>query len=150
MKNKRDSGTAVFLMEMTAAVGFFILCAAVCILAFVKANDLSRLAKDTNYASLAAESVAEIWKAQDAKGLERRFLMWKDGEEGVIYWDSQWNPVEDEKSADYGAKITLTENGTVGEAHIRIRRLKDGRELFELDTKKLLRQETGEREREYE
>ena len=77
MRNRSDSGTAVFLMEMIAVVGFFILCASVCILAFVKANSLSCLAKDTNYASLAAESVAEIWKAEDEEGLEIRFLMSK-------------------------------------------------------------------------
>ena len=78
MMNKRDSGTAMFLMEMIAVVCFFILCAGVCILTFVKADRLSCLARDTNYASLAAESVAEIWKAQEEEGLESRFLMSKD------------------------------------------------------------------------
>lgn len=139
MKDKRDSGTAMFLMEMIVVVCFFILCASVCILAFVKANHLSRLSKDTNYASLAAESVAEIWKAEDAEGLEVRFLMSKDGESGVIYWDGRWNPVEDEKAADYRAEIGMTGEGPVKEAQIRIRRLKDDTELFELDTKKIVR-----------
>ena len=138
MKDKRDSGTAMFLMEMIVVVCFFILCAGVCILAFVKANYLSSLSKDTNYASLAAESVAEIWKAEDARGLEVRFLMSKDGETGVIYWDSQWNPVEDEKAADYRARVSLTREGLVEEAQIQIRRLKDDTELFELDAKKLV------------
>lgn len=139
MKDKRDSGTAMFLMEMIVVVCFFILCASVCILAFVKANHLSRLSKDTNYASLAAESVAEIWKAEDAGGLEVRFLMSKDGESGVVYWDGRWNPVEDEKAADYRAEIGVTGEGPVKEAQIRIRRLKDDTELFELDTKKIVR-----------
>ncbi len=136
MKNKRDSGTAMFLMEMIAVVCFFILCAGVCILAFVKADQISCLAKDTNYASLAAESVAEIWKAQDVEGLEMRFLMSKDGEKGVIYWNCQWTPVENEKTADYKAEIGLTGDGLVREAQIRIRRLKDDTELFELDASK--------------
>ena len=137
MKDKRDSGTAMFLMEMIVVVCFFVLCAGVCILAFVKADYLSRLAEDTNSASLAAESVAEIWKAEDARGLEVRFLMSKDGETGVIYWDSQWNPVEDEKAADYRARVSLTREGLVEEAQIQIRRLKDDTELFELNAKKL-------------
>ena len=137
MKDKRDSGTAMFLMEMIVVVCFFVLCAGVCILAFVKADYLSRLAEDTNSASLAAESVAEIWKAEDAKGLEIRFLMSKDGETGVICWDSQWNPVEDEKAADYRARVSLTREGLVEEAQIQIRRLKDDTELFELNAKKL-------------
>lgn len=138
MKDKRDSGTAMFLMEMIVVVCFFVLCAGVCILAFVKADYLSRLAEDTNSASLAAESVAEIWKAEDAKGLEIRFLMSKDGETGVICWDSQWNPVEDESVADYRARVRLTREGPVEEAQIQIRRLKDDTELFELDAKKLV------------
>ncbi len=137
MRNRSDSGTAVFLMEMIAVVGFFILCASVCILAFVKANSLSCLAKDTNYASLAAESVAEVWKAEDEEGLEIRFLMSKEGESGIICWDSRWNPVEDEKAADYRGEISLARDGLVKEAQIRIRRLKDDRELFELDTRKI-------------
>ena len=87
MKNKRDSGTALFLMEMIAVVCFFILCASVCILVFVRANNLSRLARDTNQASLAAESVAEIWKAEAEDGLAARFHMSRDGDAGVIYWD---------------------------------------------------------------
>lgn len=140
MKGKRDSGTAMFLMEMIVVVCFFILCASVCILAFVKANHLSCLSKDTNNASLAAESVAEIWKAEDVRGLEIRFFLSKDGESGVIYWDGQWNPVEDEKAADYRARIGLTREGPVEEAQIQIRRLKDDTELFELDTKKIGRQ----------
>ena len=84
MKSKRDSGTALFLMEMIAVVCFFILCASICILVFVRANNLSRLAKDTNYASLAAESVAEVWKAEDEAGLKEHFQMSGDGASGTI------------------------------------------------------------------
>ncbi|MCI8462567.1 MAG: hypothetical protein HFG25_06435 [Lachnospiraceae bacterium] len=137
MESKRDSGTAMFLMEIIAVVCFFILCAGVCILAFVKANHLSRLAKDVNYASLAAESVAEVWKAQDMEGLERQFFMSMEGETGVICWDNQWNPVEDEKTADFSAQIDLAGDGSVEEARIRIRRLQDGTELFELSARKM-------------
>lgn len=137
MESKRDSGTAMFLMEIIAVVCFFILCAGVCILAFVKANYLSRLAKDVNYASLAAESVAEVWKAQDMEGLERQFFMSMEGETGVICWDNQWNPVEDEKTADFSAQIDLAGDGSVEEARIRIRRLQDGTELFELSARKI-------------
>ena len=137
MESKRDSGTAMFLMEIIAVVCFFILCAGVCILAFVKANHLSRLAKDVNYASLAAESVAEVWKAQDMEGLERQFFMSMEGETGVICWDNQWNPVEDEKTADFSAQIDLAGDGSVEEGRIRIRRLQDGTELFELSARKM-------------
>lgn len=138
MKSKRDSGTAMFLMEMIAVVCFFILCASICILVFVRANNLSRLAKDTNYASLAAESVAEVWKAEAADGLRNRLGLTGDDTSGVVYWDSQWNPVKEEQ-AHYGAWVEMTEDGLVGEAQIRVLRLEDDAELFALTVKRILR-----------
>lgn len=137
MKHKRDSGTALFLMEMIAVVCFFILCASICILVFVRANNLSRLAKDTNRACLAAESVAEVWKAEETEGLKSRLGMMDQGEDGVIYWDSRWNPTEDENKAEYKALVVLTEEGRVEEASITVLRLGDGTELFTLTAKRI-------------
>ena len=126
MKNKRDSGTALFLMEMIAVVCFFILCASVCILVFVRANNLSRLARDTNQASLAAESVAEIWKAEAEDGLA-----------GVIYWDSQWNVTEEEILTGYAAIVNLETKEHTEEAQIQILRSEDKTELFLLTVKRI-------------
>lgn len=137
MKHKRDSGTALFLMEMIAVVCFFILCASVCILVFVKANNLSRLAKDTNQASLAAESVAEIWKAEQARGLEERLGMTSGDNGGVIYWDGRWKVTAQEDQAEYAARVELTEEGNVEEAGIAVVRLGDGTELFTLTAKRI-------------
>ncbi len=137
MKNKRDSGTALFLMEMIAVVCFFILCASICILVFVRANNLSRLARDTNQASLAAESVAEIWKAEDREGLTARFHMTQDGDAGVIYWDSQWNVTEEESPTGYAARVELDTGERTEEAQIQILRSEDKTELFLLTVKRL-------------
>ncbi len=136
MKSKRDSGTALFLMEMIAVVCFFILCAAVCILVFVRANNLSRLAKDTNQASLAAESAAEVWKAEGAKGLTERLGMSGNETEGLIYWDSQWKADSTEEGAGFVARIAVTEEGRVEKAQIEIVRLEDQTELFSLTAKR--------------
>lgn len=137
MKNKRDSGTALFLMEMIAVVCFFILCASVCILVFVRANNLSRLARDTNQASLAAESVAEIWKAEAEDGLAARFHMSRDGDMGVIYWDSQWNVTEEEILTGYAAIVNLETKEHTEEAQIQILRSEDKTELFLLTVKRI-------------
>ena len=136
MKSKRDSGTALFLMEMIAVVCFFILCASICILVFVRANNLSRLAKDTNYASLAAESVAEVWKAEDEAGLKEHFQMSGDGASGTICWDDQWNLVSPEQAV-YQDLVELSVQGSVGRAEIRVVRLEDDTELFVLTAKKI-------------
>lgn len=137
MKNKRDSGTALFLMEMIAVVCFFILSASVCILVFVRANNLSRLARDTNQASLAAESVAEIWKAEAQDGLTDRFLMSREGDTGVIYWDSQWNVTQEENLTGYTARVDLETKEGTEEAQIQILRSEDKTELFLLTVKRL-------------
>ena len=63
MSRNRGSGSGPFLMEMVIAAGFFMLCVAVCLSAFVKADRISKNARDINHAVLAAESLTEEIKA---------------------------------------------------------------------------------------
>lgn len=70
MSRKQHSG--IFMMEMIMVVFFFILCASVCILVFVKADRMSREAADLNQSVLIAQSVAEVWKAEGTAGLKQR------------------------------------------------------------------------------
>ena len=56
-------------MEMLVVVGFFIICASICVLVFVKADNISKDARDINQAVLKAQSLAEELKAaRDAAG----------------------------------------------------------------------------------
>lgn len=71
MKEKHHSG--IFMMEMIMVVFFFILCASVCILVFVKGDRMSREASDLNQSVLVAQSVAEVWKKEGGDGLIERF-----------------------------------------------------------------------------
>lgn len=66
----RKNRSNVMMMEMIAVVFFFLLCAAVCIQAFVKADLLSKRAADLNQSVLIAQSTAEIWKAEGEAGLK--------------------------------------------------------------------------------
>ena len=59
MSRNRGSGSGPFLMEMVIAAGFFMLCVAVCVSAFVMADHLSRVGQDVNHGVLAAESLVE-------------------------------------------------------------------------------------------
>ena len=45
MRDTKKSGSGIFLMEMIMVCGFFLLCAAVCVRAFVQADSLSRMAR---------------------------------------------------------------------------------------------------------
>lgn len=71
MSRKQHSG--IFMMEMIMVIFFFILCASVCILVFVKGDRMSRDAADLNQSVLIAQSVAEVWKLEGPEGLEQRF-----------------------------------------------------------------------------
>lgn len=103
MNRKNGSGAGMFMMEMIVAVFFFILCASTCILVFVKADSLSRRARDTNGGVVAAESVAEVWKAGGTEGLTDRFQaqVQAGADEVKICWDREWNAVADEADASY-------------------------------------------------
>lgn len=107
MNRKNGSGSGIFLMEMIAAVFFFMIAASVCILAFAKADRQSRLASDRNQAVSAAQSVAEVWKLEGTDGLVGRMYayeipagsMARSGiptAEGMyrIYWDADWQCVD--------------------------------------------------------
>ncbi|MDO5415608.1 MAG: hypothetical protein Q4F29_00265 [Lachnospiraceae bacterium] len=63
MNDRKRSGSGIFLMEMILVSGFFLFCAAVCIQVFVRADSMSRRARELNEAVLAAQSIAEEWKA---------------------------------------------------------------------------------------
>ena len=52
MRDTKKSGSGIFLMEMIMVCGFFLLCAAVCVRAFVQADSLSRMAREKNQAVL--------------------------------------------------------------------------------------------------
>lgn len=67
MNRRSGSGSGPFLMEMLVVVGFFILCASICVSVFAKADRLSRDADRLNHAVLGAQSVTEEIKAGRGK-----------------------------------------------------------------------------------
>lgn len=136
MNKKAKSVTGVFLMEMIMVVFFFILCASTCILVFVKADNMSRLAKDTNRGVMAAESMAEIWKAEGTEGLIERLNGQEEASQILIYWDRAWNPASEDESAYIGS-LKRTEGSDIEEAQIEIIRQKDEKSLFIMNVARL-------------
>lgn len=134
MSKKNSSGEGMFMLEMIVAVFFFILCASICIRVFVKADSMSRLARDTNNGVLAAESVAEVWKAEGSEGLGGRFRA-KTGESVArLFWDREWNAIADEADASYLGEVSWSGDAGLWTARIVIRRAgqKGGTDLFEM------------------
>lgn len=138
MNRKNSSGAGLFMMEMILAVFFFILCASTCILVFVKADSMSRLARDTNNGVLAAESVAEVWKKEGTDGLDARFHARTEAGQTEIRWDKGWNAVEKESSAAYLGEMFWEMRDGLETARIVIRRADGRTELFSMTAARFL------------
>ena len=117
MSRNRGSGSGPFLMEMVIAAGFFMLCVAMCLSAFVQADRLSKNGRDLNRAVLAAESLVEEVKAGNTEdfgnsvpddNFQKIFEKWKTGDPDAnamyqsiessedihtyqVVWDKEWN-----------------------------------------------------------
>lgn len=70
MSKRNYSKSELFLMEFIVVILFFSLCAAICISAFVKANNISEDSKKMNHAVILAQSIAEKIKATGNTGEE--------------------------------------------------------------------------------
>ena len=104
MNKKQHSG--VFMMEMIMVVFFFIICASICILVFVRADKMSRRADDLNQAVLAAQSAAEVWKAEGEDGLEKRFQAVSDGSGSLtMYFEKNGSAASPDA---YVCQVTVT------------------------------------------
>ncbi|WP_349671420.1 hypothetical protein [Lacrimispora sp.] len=108
----RKNRSNVMMMEMIVAVFFFLLCAAVCIQAFVKADLLSKRAADLNQSVLIAQSVAEIWKAEGEAGLIHRFNGVKQDspvETYIMMFDKKGNAADQSQAVYYGEVKPVSE-----------------------------------------
>lgn len=135
MNRKSGSGSGIFMMEMMVVVGFFILCASVCILAFAKSDRISRLAAERNQAVLAAQSMVEVWKIEDIEGLQSRFKAERAEEGWMIGWNKQWQPVgATARDAAFAAEMKLAdESSGVQSAVVSVWNLSGHEPLFELE-----------------
>ena len=149
MSKKRETPSGMFMMEMIMVVFFFILCASTCILVFVKANNMSRHAKDLNQSVLMAESIAEVWKAEGEDGLTGRLGARAHAGGGEkqygMYWDREWNPLPEKGDAAYLADITVSDRNRMSYAEVVISRAEDNSEVFRLETQKYSQTVRGER-----
>ncbi len=144
--SKSGLGTSVFMMEMIMVVFFFSLCTAICILIFVKADAMSRLAADTNQAVTKAESIAELFKAGELENYADYPETAKGISEDGSYrfeWNGSWEPAEpvsgetDTDLGDFYGTVHITREeesfGYLETAEIKIIRIRDSRELYVLN-----------------
>lgn len=104
MKQRRTS--YAFLMEMLWVCGFFVISACILVLAFARAELLSRYANDLNHAVIAAQNSIEAAYASYHSNLT--------GPAGtgtaVSFFDKDWQPAEDAPSeAAYTVTLSFLE-----------------------------------------
>lgn len=153
MNRKSGSGSNLFLMEMLVVVGFFILCASTCILIFVKSNNLSQLAEDTNRSVIEAQSIAEFFKADRVKDcmIEMKGIETSAGE-FLIQWNKDWDPINDQEDNVLGADnafhadVAISVGGRMQRAKIVVKRVSDGVILCELDVDRHIKERVVEGE----
>ena len=92
----RPGGTGLFMVELLASSGIFVLCAAVCIALFVKAETISRRSEALSRAVSAAQGAAESFRACGGDLAETAALAGGRVENGslVIGYDADWAPAE--------------------------------------------------------
>lgn len=125
----RKNRSNVMMMEMIVAVFFFLLCASVCIQAFVKADLLSKRAADLNQSVLIAQSTAEIWKTEGEAGLTNRLKGLKSDSTTQTYtmmFDKKGNTA-DQPHAVYYAEVKF-----ISELEAEVTVSKDGKTIYTL------------------
>lgn len=126
MNRKQHSG--MFLMEMIIVILFFILCAAICIETFVKADSMSRKAVDLNRGVQVAQTVTEVWKSEGTEGLQKRLKAAPSGDGDEEMWfDAHGEPCEAETAVFKAEAETDLEN------MIKVIVSHDGKEIYALE-----------------
>lgn len=133
--NHKKNSTSMVLMELIMVTGFFILCAGVCLLVYMRANNLSHLSAYTDQAAIIASNMAEEWKADS-------IVLEIDGdtklEDGVhICYFNDSNARCSEVEAVFTGILTQVSEEKYAEADIKVIETKKDRELVEIKTKKL-------------
>lgn len=134
--NKKN-GSGLFLMEMIMAVAFFIIAASICILVFVKANQMSRLARDTNQSVIYAESIGEVFKGLGTAGLvEQLGAVSHETRPDTyeIFLDDNFSETTRDQAAFYAEILVNDESGLSG-AYITICSYGNDQLLYELEVK---------------
>lgn len=117
MNKKRTS--YAFLMEMLWVCGFFALAACIFVLAFVKADRLSKSAENLNHAVLAAEnSIETLFAGYDGDDTPR---------EALSGFDRNWNACEyNAPEAAYYIKANQQVNGGMLYIGVTVHEMKGG------------------------
>lgn len=106
----RKSGNALILLEIWIAILVFSIAATACVQVFIRANAYSEQGKDLSHAVIAAQNIAECYKANGGN-IDRTaesFRTKASGHRFGLYYDANWDIVK--FTAVYSAEIVSKSN----------------------------------------
>ena len=129
----------LFFIELIVAILFFMLCATVCVLLFVKSHTISAGAGDVNHAVLQAQTAASALRggegdpAKEQKNLKKVFPEGRqDGDTFTVWYDKDWKPCE-AAAASYRLTLRKTEKNSFPQGEINVNTVKDDSVLYSLE-----------------
>lgn len=139
---KRLPRSRLFLFELTIDLVFFCICAAVCLTLLARAQALTRQSDELGGAMLAAENAAESFAAAngDAAGAARLLGAAASGDVLTIFFDEEWKPAVETNAAFRLTMHTKQSQDRVATASIAVDRLTDGGSVYQLTTKRFVRE----------
>ncbi len=132
MNRRLRSPSAMVLMEFCLSFLIFCLCVAVIVQVLAQGLLLAQRSQDSTRACLAAQSLAEAFKASGGTAQDAEACWGAPQQDGLyrVYYDAGWNP-SDAGSAPYCAQISLEQHSGLATLKITVTG-RDG-ELFRLN-----------------
>ena len=146
MNKYLKSKTSLFLMEMIITVLLFAVCSAVCVRLFAMAHTLSTDTRELNEAVSLAQGFAESMRGTDGR-IDSILEYYPEAVKGgdnffVVYYDENFNPCK-YNGAVYVSDVSLSPNGAIQNMRIKIVRLSDYKEIYNLTATKYMNKTKG-------
>ena len=140
MKKENAKRSSLFLIELMAAILFFALASAVCILAFAKSHTKSIETAQLNMAVAKAQSAAEIFQTNDTP-MEILLTIYEegqiDGNTFTAYLDKDYNSCQ-KKDSSYTLKVAIHPAVQDQTAQITVSSKASEKTIYALEVKKHL------------
>lgn len=135
MRKRYTSKSTLFLMELVVVLLFFSLCAAICVSVFGSAQQMARDSHNLSDSVVAARNAASCYKSADGDIQQAVTMLdgqWDD-QNGIVYYDKQWQPVSQKDSISYYVQLKLL--AQAGEAEISVYEMEEDAPIFTLPVK---------------
>lgn len=150
MRKQNASKSTLFLMELTAVIFIFALCAAVCLGLFAASQRMTEDSDNLNYAVALSKTAASCYKAADGDLSEILQLMGVAGDDSlsdsvIVYYNDRWQPIEKPSLDGFylQVKALSRDAASLQEADVAVYDMQQT-QIFQLQVKKMVPYAGGE------